>query len=93
MHRDLVSAEELLEILNRRLRTRKEAAKCVVVGPIKPLDTPLPDGGNWDRSLVIRGSPVDPYAAGEATHDVVEEVAKAYNLDGLAPPDADASEA
>jgi hypothetical protein len=89
MSRSLVSADELLEILTRGLQARKEGAGCVVLGPIRRLDTPRPDGGNWDRSLAIRGGPVDPYAAGEAMHDVVDEVGDRYNLCEEAPPGAD----
>ena len=84
MSRSLVSADELLEILNRKLQARAEAANCVIVGPIKPLETPFPDGGNWDRSLTIHltihGDEVDPYATGQLAHEVVEEVAQAYNI-------------
>ena len=80
MSRSLVSGEELLAILNTRLQAREAAAGCVVVGPIKALASELADGGNWNRNLTIRGRPVDPQASGDAAHEVIEEVAKAYNL-------------
>ena len=90
MIRSLVSAEELLDILNRKLQARKEGANCAVVGPIRRLDTPLLGGCNWDRSLTIRGNPPDPYAAGEAVHEVVDEVARAYDL-AEPPPSGEAA--
>jgi hypothetical protein len=84
MSRSLVSADELLEILNRKLKARADAVNCVIIGPIKPLETPFPDGGNWDRSLTIhvtiRDDQADPYATGQLAHKVVEEVAQEYNL-------------
>lgn len=80
MQRSIVSVEELLKVINQRLQACQETVSCTAVGPIKSLPAPLSDGGNWNRSLTIRGQPTDPYAAGEAAHDIIAEVANEYNL-------------
>jgi hypothetical protein len=73
-----VPEDRLLKILNTELGAR--CADCKFTGPLRPLDEPYPDGGNWARSLVVRGRPADPYAAGTLAADVVEDVAARYNL-------------
>jgi hypothetical protein len=80
MARALVPADQLLDILNQRLQKRVECTACVVVGPIRRLDALLPDGGNWNRSITVRGRPSNPHACGEAAHEVVDDVAQEFNL-------------
>ena len=80
MPRALVSPEELLDIINRRLQQRDASRGCVVAGAIVRLQTPLSDGGNWSRSIAVRGKPRDPQACGEAAHAVIESVADEFNL-------------
>lgn len=80
MSRQTVSAEQLLEILNRELATRDECAECTFTGELRRLTDPYPDGGNWDRSLVVRGRPRDPHQCGAAAADIISAIAAEYNL-------------
>ena len=79
--RERVSAERLIEILNAELAKHPECAACAFVGPVHGAATPYGDGGNWVRSLTVRGRPTDPQACGEIAADVVVLVAERYNLD------------
>jgi hypothetical protein len=78
--RECVSSEELIEILNLELAKHGECADCQFVGPIRQLTTPYADGGNWFRSLTVRGRPQDPHVCGETAADVVVLVAQHYDL-------------
>lgn len=78
--RENVSAERLLEILSQELARREECAGCAIAGGVTRLAEPYPDGGNWSRSIAIRGRPGNPQAAGEAAVEVVVFVAELFNL-------------
>jgi hypothetical protein len=78
--RECITSEELIEILNLELAKYRECADCQFVGPIRQLTTPYADGGNWFRSLTVRGRPQDPHACGETAAEVVVLVAQHYNL-------------
>jgi hypothetical protein len=78
--RELLSSEELIEIMNLELANHKECADCQFAGPVRRLDMPYPDGGNWSRSLTVRGRPSDPQACGETAADVIVLAAEHYNL-------------
>ncbi len=78
--RECISSEELIKILNFELAKYRECADCQFVGPIRQLTTPYADGGNWFRSLTVRGRPQDPHACGETAAEVVVLVAQRYNL-------------
>jgi hypothetical protein len=80
MPRTLVSAEELLDIINKRIQDHAACSGCVVVGSVQRLEAPLSDGGNWSRSIAIRGKPRDPQGCGEAAHEVIHAIAVAFNL-------------
>ena len=80
MSRATVSAEDLLSILNAALVQVAECAGCRFVGAVERRADPYPDGGNWTRSLVVRGRPSDPHACGAAAADVIDDVARRYNL-------------
>jgi hypothetical protein len=80
MPKTLVSAEQLLDIINTRLQQREACVGCVVAGSIERLEAPLSDGGNWTRSIAIRGKPRDPQACGDAAHEVIQEIATEFNL-------------
>jgi hypothetical protein len=82
MPKTLVSPEELLDIINTRLQQREECVGCVVSGSIQRLAAPLSDGGNWTRSIALRGRPRDPQACGDAAHEVLQEIATEFNLHG-----------
>ncbi|MEU7524423.1 hypothetical protein AB0A74_01665 [Saccharothrix sp. NPDC042600] len=75
-----VSSEDLLSILNAALAQREECLDCTFVGPLQPRAEPYPDGGNWTRSLTVRGRPADPQACGEAAAEVIADVAARFNL-------------
>ena len=66
--------------MNQRLQQRHECAGTVVAGSIQRLEAPLSDGGNWSRSIAIRGKPRDPQACGDAAHEVIQAIADEYNL-------------
>ena len=78
--REIVSAERLIEILNLELSQREECAGCTFHGVLQKLDEPYADGGNWSRSIAIRGRPANPDAAGHAAADVIEILAMRFNL-------------
>lgn len=78
--RECITSKELIEILNLELAKYTECADCQFVGPIRQLITPYADGGNWFRSLTVRGRPQDPHACGETAAEVVVLVAQHYNL-------------
>jgi hypothetical protein len=81
MMRKLVSKNELVEIINSELQKIEDCRGCAVVGSIRQLDSPLSDGGNWNRSIAIGGRPRNPQACGEAAHDLIVKIAEEFNLD------------
>jgi hypothetical protein len=52
----------------------------VVAGAVRRLEAPLSDGGNWSRSIAVRGKPRDLQACGEAAHEVIQNIADEFNL-------------
>jgi hypothetical protein len=82
MERTLVSKASLIEIINREMQKFPASQGCAVIGSIDMLSQPLPDGGNWSRSVAIGGRPKDPHACGEVAHDIIVKIAEFYNLEG-----------
>lgn len=78
--RILVTAEELRAIINARLGENRSTRDCEMIGVIRRRDEPYPDGGNWNRSVAIGGSPIDPQKCGEEAAEIVERIADEYNL-------------
>jgi len=79
--RETVSVEELREILNQELAKREECAGCEVMGSVHRVSEHYPDGGNWNRSLTIKGQPRNPHRCGEVAVEVINQVAARFNLD------------
>ena len=79
--RQIVSEARLRQILNEEIEKREECAGCEILGSIKKLPEAYADGGNWNRSLTIRGRPRDPQACGETAADIICEIAAHYNIE------------
>ena len=78
--RKLVDEETLQGIINQALGENEATSKVEVVGSIRPCDELYDDGGNWKRSIALGGSPIDPQRCGEVAADIIEQIAKNYNL-------------
>lgn len=83
MNRQLVSREELLQILNKRIMAHPDGGPdCSMPGPVYELKDPDAEGVNWEVTIV-RGSGIEATECAKAFRRVIAEARKAYNLERL----------
>ena len=82
--RELVTVEQLLEILNDRLSRSDACDDCRFDGPVYRLRGTDDLGCNWDRGLTLRCSGVSPAPCAGHADQVIFEVSERYNLAPIA---------
>jgi hypothetical protein len=72
MQRQLVSTEELVNLVNQRVRQQAKTGACAIAGVLR-LHKPDDDGCNWEE-IGVRGTHTQGY------RQAVKELRASYNL-------------
>jgi hypothetical protein len=81
LHRNLVSPDRLLDLLNQRLETYGHCSSCRLAGPIRRLREPEDDGRNWSRYIALVCLSGVSAGCSRLAERIIDDAAQEYNLE------------